>query len=897
MTQRKYRGLQIPSNQLELARNLTCLEDLTDELRELQSTWNNLSLLGELADIGTDISDTRHQFQTLANDLGRCMIEQCIQRVQDDLSGKAQNSIDILVRNLFERTADIGFLCTDDTLSKLDVKHALDIDPAQIRLLRTRLQAYVDKYSVYENVVLLDKQGQVLLDLEGKYPRAMPLPSLVQKINTSTSYCEFYGKLSAELDDHEALFYAWRMDEQSVSVAYIALVFNLQEESNALFRRVLNQSSAENWYVCGVLDENQQVVFSSDANSVPKGFKVPTDSDKAWDTLHIGPHVYLFSIKQTSGYQGYTGPGWKGFAAIPLSKAFAEISMDQACGPESFELAWKDAQHLLDSRIVEVKKMAEHIQHQLNRSVWNGSMHQREASHLLGKSFGKTLLNEIRRAGEHTKALFSTAVSGLMGTFVERRKDMLRASASLAMDLMDRNLYERANDCRWWALTGAYLDALKPDADDQTLAKARAGLVHTNRLYSVYTDILLISESGTILCNSGEVDLKGQVVQEPWFKEAMRLKSSNTYCVSKFEASPLYAGRSTYIYCAALFERTSNPSSSLICHSGEATGVIALVFDSEPQFEAILRDANGESKQSLAYIIDRQKRVISSNTDKFIQCGLLDFELPTWCLNLEREISQSGLVKHQNQIYALGACASGSYREYKSKQDCYQNDLVCVYLSPLGQQETMNPRKTAPDLNQTRLNKLTDKTQSLEIATFKSGNQWFALPSESISGAIALKNLSRVPRQAHYMLGLSIVDGEAICLLDLEALLIGHAVSNRTPESLKQGSIILLEISEHRGKIGMWVDELGEISDISIQQIHQGTSVTGQDSLIAGLLDTAQGMLSIMDVDLLFNLLGKSAEKDAAESINLKLREHTKNPSAKEGVFRQLSDESTINVG
>ncbi len=25
--------------------------------------------------------------------------------------------------------------------------------------------------------------------------------------------------------------------------------------------------------------------------------------------------------------------------------------------------------------------------------------------------------------------------------------------AELIVDIMDRNLYERANDCRWWALT------------------------------------------------------------------------------------------------------------------------------------------------------------------------------------------------------------------------------------------------------------------------------------------------------------------------------------------------------------------------------------------------------------------------------------------------------------
>ncbi|MDH4394939.1 MAG: chemotaxis protein CheW [Limnobacter sp.] len=875
MNQRKYRGLEIPANQVELARNLTCLEDLTDELRELQSTWNNLSLLGELAEIGTDISDTRQQFQTLANDLGRCMIEQCIQRVQDELGSKAQNSIDILVRNLFERTADIGFLCTDHTLSTMNVKNALDSAPKEIDLLRARLKAYVDKYSVYENVVLLDKQGQILMDLQGKYPRGLQLSKLTQKINNSTAYCEIYGKLVPHLEDHEALFYAWKLDQQAVSVAYIALVFNLQEESNALFRRVLNQASGENWYVCGVLDENQQVVFSSDSNSVPKGFHIPTDSDKPWNTLHIGPHIYLFSIRNTSGYQGYAGPGWKGFAAIPLGKAFEQLTFDQDPSSQDLPLAWEDAQRLLDPRIVEVKKMAERIQHQLNRSIWNGSIHQRDASHMMGKSFGKTLLNEIRRAGEQTKTLFSTAVSRLMHTFIERKKDSLCSSACLAMDLMDRNLYERANDCRWWALTGAYLDALKPNADADAIAKARASLVHTNGLYSVYTDILLINKDGEIISNSGEVDRSGQTVDALWVSHAMNLSDSSEYCVSEFETSALYAERNTYIYCAALFGTGRGAT--------EPVGVIALVFDSEPQFEAILSDAGGHAEQSLAYIIDRQKRVISSNTDKFIQDGLLAFGLPSTCENLDREVSQSMLVEHQNQIYAMGVCASGSYREYKSKQDCYQNDLMCVYISPLGAQEVLLAPHAAPDLSILRSNKQALKQECLEIATFTSGGQWFAIPSDSISGAVDLKNLCRVPRQANYMLGISMVEGETVCLLDLEALLIDKPIANHSPDAYLQGSVVLLRSSGSSTRIGLWIKELGEISDVALSQINQETTLTGQGSLISGIIDTTQGMLSLLSVDKLFDML-KQGAPDA------------KNPSAKEGASLTYDYQQTINV-
>jgi hypothetical protein len=88
---------------------------------------DNLTLLGELSGNNTDMSGTRVAFrelaETLLNQLGREALKKCLQ----DLSAKAQVTINILVRNLFERTADIGFLSGDD-----DVRAFLR-DPANQR--------------------------------------------------------------------------------------------------------------------------------------------------------------------------------------------------------------------------------------------------------------------------------------------------------------------------------------------------------------------------------------------------------------------------------------------------------------------------------------------------------------------------------------------------------------------------------------------------------------------------------------------------------------------------------------------------------------------------------------------------------------------------------------------
>ena len=62
------------------------------------------------------MSGTRRAFGELAgsllNQLGREALKKCLQ----ETASKAQVAINILVRNLFERTADIGFLSSDEDI-------------------------------------------------------------------------------------------------------------------------------------------------------------------------------------------------------------------------------------------------------------------------------------------------------------------------------------------------------------------------------------------------------------------------------------------------------------------------------------------------------------------------------------------------------------------------------------------------------------------------------------------------------------------------------------------------------------------------------------------------------------------------------------------------------------
>ncbi|NJM32332.1 MAG: hypothetical protein HC848_05005 [Limnobacter sp.] len=358
---------------------------------------------------------------------------------------------------------------------------------------------------------------------------------------------------------------------------------------------------------------------------------------------------------------------------MPLQHAF-NTSTDNGNGNWP-DLDWTQSNGLADPKIIEIRGDAQNIQKQLNRSVWNGNIMQRSTRQNMGESFSKTLLWEISKAGEQTRQLFQNTLQNLTETTQQTMLQQQQLAAMLAIDLMDRNLYERANDCRWWSLTDTLENALLKPTDKEQAQAAEDCLKYINSLYTVYTDVLLISPKGLVLANSGEKNLQGTHIQAPWIDETLKLRDQEEYIVSDFAPSELYQDRPTYIYCAALYNNRHTPTKAL--------GVIALVFDSEPQFEAILNDSRPCGIDSLAYIVDPTGAVVSSNTERFIENGKLRLELPPEATAHTRNASGSSLIQIDGIYYALGYSHSGQYREYKDSDCSYQNNLSCFYLTPL----------------------------------------------------------------------------------------------------------------------------------------------------------------------------------------------------------------------
>jgi hypothetical protein len=176
-----YEGIDVDQEIVELIRMMDKAEEYRERLQSLQSVWDSLTLLGHLSGTATDMSDTRTAFQQLSGRLLNQLGRETLKKTTLAMKSKAQVAVDIMVRNLFERTADIGFLAMDDDIREylykfaplksrqVDEEFPLELERYDAKLL-ARFKEYVEKYSVYANIMLLDTEGNVLLQLDEHNP-------------------------------------------------------------------------------------------------------------------------------------------------------------------------------------------------------------------------------------------------------------------------------------------------------------------------------------------------------------------------------------------------------------------------------------------------------------------------------------------------------------------------------------------------------------------------------------------------------------------------------------------------------------------------------------------------------------------------------------------------------
>jgi len=809
-------------------------------LRELNLMWRlieasaKMNCPEEARSLLPMMSATREGFQRLESELVMSLVQESIREVMAEIGTSARHVIDIVVRNLYERTADVGFLATDQTLCRFVA--GIDTD---VEAVLERLHEYRNKYTVYDEILLLDTQGTVLVHTDADSPIEGSHDPLIAQTLQSKGYVETFRACNLRPGKTHALLYSQRiLDPRSGEpVGILCLSFAFGSEMEGIFQAHQNQDRRS---IALLLDGQQRVIASSDPLWLPIGASVPVNHHGAPEPMVCGGRTYLVQTVISRGYQGYPGPqGWTGQVMVPIELAFVAQQRQTIDRLEpALALGLLAHAQTFCPPLNEIVMAAQTIR----RVVWNGQV--MTATERGSEQKLKAVLEQIGQTGARTNEVFNQSIRDLYGTVLGSRTRDSELLTQLLVDLLDRNLYERANDCRWWAQTPE-LSALltDPHPDAVALAHITAVLERINALYTVYARLVVYDRQGHILASShSDLGSGGSVldlqIDPETLSAVLALSDTQAYHVTPWHQSALCDGQATYIYHAAI--RTAEPHASIV-------GGIGIVFNAPQEFQAMLCESTQEKPGVQAVFINRQGLVLSS-TDADYPCGS-NLTLPPELLQLKGGQTLSRVMVLNDHYCIVGCAASSGYREFK-RTDGYREDVLAVSFESLGTVQS----SAVEAVNRQRAALLTEVPVSdgREMATFFVGPSLLALEANNVLEALPASKIAPVSVSAGrrpYCVGTLARKAEGSISSYVWVFDLGHLLSGQASVWTQDSQVIVLEYGQQC--IGLLVSELHGVGNFALQRIVKAPTLSGNaGKLITHLIKVNPGQMLIQCLDI-----------------------------------------------
>lgn len=154
--------------------------------------------------------------------------------------------------------------------------------------------------------------------------------------------------------------------------------------------------------------------------------------------------------------------------------------------------------------------------------------------------------------------------------------------ALVNIDLVDRNLYERSCDVRWWATDGSLVDALARGTPESIrYASDRMGIILNS--YTVYFDLVLCDLQGKVVANGRPGKFASQGTNhatDAWFRTAIETRSGEEFGFHTVHESSLVDGQRVLVYSCCV--RADGQA------TGKPLGVLGIIFNWDALAQAIL---------------------------------------------------------------------------------------------------------------------------------------------------------------------------------------------------------------------------------------------------------------------------------------------------------------------
>ena len=292
----------------------------------------------EVKTLATQARENSDQFRRILQGMitaGIDLSTQIIGQVEGTrLTDIAQTLVQIIVRNLYERTADCRWWATDDAFFR-----CLE-EPTEARQQHAikRLGVINKFYGVYINLVLTNTSGKILaISRPDLFPGMIGADASNQKwfsqairLNNGGEYvvddihnCHLHGGKPVAV-------YATAVREggemSTKATGVLAVFFDWGPQADSIVRKEPTLTPEE-WTRSRVLllDRNHKIIASSDGLDIYSQYPLQAQGGKGSYTDTTGANV---AYAQTIGYEEYDGLGWYGvIIQRPQSREELEKSM------------------------------------------------------------------------------------------------------------------------------------------------------------------------------------------------------------------------------------------------------------------------------------------------------------------------------------------------------------------------------------------------------------------------------------------------------------------------------------------------------------------------------------------------------------------------------------------
>lgn len=274
-----------------------------------------------LAQGAADIADQFQENVLGRIGVGRSMADELVREMEGvRLTDLAQTLVQFIVRNLFERTADVRWWATDPALW-----NALQAPSADVAAFAAERLGVINRfYTVYLDLVLTNASGRVIASANPRFQRGLkdrnmagePWFTAAKSCRSGDDYVVDEVKPSPLHDNRDILVYATGVRENGRSdgplIGTLGVYFDWQAQGQAIVEKEANLPPhiAEKTEVF-LLDGNLRVIAASNPARRYTHFALHNPGNGMRGNYYDNSGN-IVAFAKTLGYEDYDGLGWYG---------------------------------------------------------------------------------------------------------------------------------------------------------------------------------------------------------------------------------------------------------------------------------------------------------------------------------------------------------------------------------------------------------------------------------------------------------------------------------------------------------------------------------------------------------------------------------------------------------